>query len=183
MYYIYFHINKTTREVFYVGKGLGKRAFVKSHRSKYWKRIVAKYGYEIEIIEENLTEEHAFERESFWIAKIGRKDLKKGTLINFTDGGDGSPKRIVDDKTRKAVALSNATRPKSDIQKQVVGSRYKGKFGKDHNRSKSVIVNETGQIFGSMSEASRILGIHVSSVHWSIKNSKPIFGMHFKLSA
>jgi hypothetical protein len=54
-----------------------------------------------------------------------------------------------------------------------------GKFGKEHNRSKSVICN--GVEYGSMSEASRILNIHVSSVSWSIKHKKPIFGMHFEV--
>lgn len=56
---------------------------------------------------------------------------------------------------------------------------YKGKFGKEHNRSKSVICN--GVEYGSMSEASRMLNIHVSSVSWSIKHKKPIFGMHFEV--
>jgi hypothetical protein len=58
---------------------------------------------------------------------------------------------------------------------------YKGKFGKDHNRSKAVICVESGIEYGSMSEASRELKIHVSSVHWSIKHKKPIFGMHFEI--
>lgn len=58
---------------------------------------------------------------------------------------------------------------------------YKGKFGIDHNRSKSVICIETSNVYGSMSEASRLLDIHVSSVCWSIKNKKPIRGMRFEL--
>ena len=55
----------------------------------------------------------------------------------------------------------------------------KGKFGKEHNRSKSVICN--GIEYGSMSEASRMLNIHYSSISWSIKNKKTIFGMHFEI--
>lgn len=58
---------------------------------------------------------------------------------------------------------------------------YKGKFGFEHNRSKAVVVKETGLCFGSMSEAGRNLGIDISSVSWSIKYKKPIFGMHFEL--
>lgn len=58
---------------------------------------------------------------------------------------------------------------------------YKGKFGKDHNRSKSVICVETGTEYGSMSEAARELKINHSSVSWSIKHKKPIFGMHFEI--
>lgn len=59
---------------------------------------------------------------------------------------------------------------------------YKGKFGSEHNRSKKVVCIETGEEFGSMSEAGRKLNISISSVSWSIKNKKPIFGMHFELT-
>jgi len=56
-----------------------------------------------------------------------------------------------------------------------------GKFGAEHNRSKKVIRLDTKEEFGSMSEAGRKLGISISSVSWSIKHNKPIFGMHFEI--
>lgn len=59
---------------------------------------------------------------------------------------------------------------------------YKGKSGSLHNRSKSVKCLETKENFGSMSEAARENNCSVSSIHWSIKTGKPIFGMHFQLS-
>lgn len=58
---------------------------------------------------------------------------------------------------------------------------YKGKFGSEHNRSKSVFCSKTNKTYGSMSEAARELNIHFSSVSWAIKKNKPIFGMHFEL--
>lgn len=58
---------------------------------------------------------------------------------------------------------------------------YKGKFGSEHNRSKKVIRLDTKEEFCSMTEASKKLGISVSSVSWSIKHKKPIFGMHFEV--
>lgn len=58
---------------------------------------------------------------------------------------------------------------------------YKGKFGNEHNRSKKVILIETGKEYGSMSEAARELKISVSSVHWSVKHKKPIYKMHFQI--
>jgi len=58
---------------------------------------------------------------------------------------------------------------------------YKGKTGKNHNRSKSVICIESGKKYGSQSEAQRDLGLSGGSVSWSIKNKKPIFGMHFEI--
>lgn len=58
---------------------------------------------------------------------------------------------------------------------------YKGKFGSEHNRSKEVICTNTNISYGSMSEAARKLNISISSVSWSIKYKKSIFGMHFEI--
>jgi hypothetical protein len=180
-YYIYLHIKETTCEPFYIGKGIGNRYNVKNNRSKYWKRIVEKHGYDIIILEDNLTEEKAFELEKYWIRRIGRKDLGNGSLINFTNGGEGTSGRPMNEKTKKIISECNKTRKPSEIQKKVVSSRYKGKYGSEHNRSKKVICIETNEKFGSMSEAERHYNLGGGSVSWSIKHKKPIYGMHFEI--
>jgi hypothetical protein len=83
-FYIYFHTKLTNDEVFYVGKGKDKRAWSKRGRSQYWNRIKNKYGYIIHIVEKDLTEEKAFEREKYWIEYFGKENL-----VNMTDGGQG----------------------------------------------------------------------------------------------
>ena len=87
---VYFHINPVKKEVFYVGIGIIKRPFSKKNRNKHWHNIVNKYGYNIVVIEKNLSLKDAFEREKYYIKLIGRKDLGKGSLVNMTDGGEGS---------------------------------------------------------------------------------------------
>lgn len=87
---VYFHINPVKREVFYVGIGIERRPYSDRNRNKYWHNIVNKYGYNVVIIEKGLTLEEAFKRERFYIKLIGRKDLKLGTLVNMTNGGEGS---------------------------------------------------------------------------------------------
>lgn len=57
----------------------------------------------------------------------------------------------------------------------------KGKFGFEHNRSKSVVCENDGNIFGSMSEAERFYNLGGGSVSWSIKHKKPIYGMRFEI--
>lgn len=89
MYCVYFHINPVKNEIFYVGMGLKNRPYVKHGRNEHWKNTVKKYNYVIDIIEENLTKEEAYQKEIFYIAKIGRKDLDKGPLVNKSNGGDG----------------------------------------------------------------------------------------------
>jgi hypothetical protein len=86
---LYFHISMGTNEVFYVGIGNIRRPYSTYKRSKWWDNIVKKYGYDILIVEDNLTWETACELEKYWINRIGRKDLGLGTLVNLTNGGDG----------------------------------------------------------------------------------------------
>jgi uncharacterized protein involved in tellurium resistance len=97
-YYVYFHLRKDTGEVFYVGKGtdiicsngrIKSRVKSKQYRNSYWHNIVKKHGYDYIIIDNNLSEEEAFNIEIYWIKRIGRKDKKLGTLVNMNDGGSG----------------------------------------------------------------------------------------------
>lgn len=115
-FYIYRHIRPDTNEVFYIGKGnnLDKRvspysrARCKNRRHDYWKRIVAKNNgaVTVEIIFECDTEEQANIKEIEFIALYGRKDLGKGTLINFTDGGEGAKGAIMSDSVKKKHSIA-----------------------------------------------------------------------------
>lgn len=93
---VYQHRRKDTNEIFYVGIGVDvHRAVKKQHRNIHWQRIVALYGYEIEIIETDCSYEKAREIEIAMIAEIGRRDLGKGPLVNMTNGGEGTRNRIL----------------------------------------------------------------------------------------
>lgn len=88
---VYKHIRLDKNEVFYVGIGkTEKRAYSKNYRNKYWHNIINKCDYKIELIYENLTWEEAQYKEIELIKKYGRIDLKSGSLVNMTDGGEGA---------------------------------------------------------------------------------------------
>ena len=92
MAYVYRHIRLDKNVPFYIGIGSDAnyyRATRKSQRSEFWKRIVSKTPYEVEIIVDYLTWEQALEKEKEFIQLYGRRDLNTGTLVNLTDGGDG----------------------------------------------------------------------------------------------
>ena len=91
---VYQHKRLDTNEIFYIGIGSVKRANVTNTRSKYWKRIINKHGYKIEILFDNLTRLEACQIEQYLIKYYGRKDLKLGKLVNMTDGGDGGLNQI-----------------------------------------------------------------------------------------
>src|SRR5690606_33620592 len=102
-YFLYRHIRLDTNVPFYVGIGKkGKyrvsyqweyrRAFEgkkSSKRNNFWKRIVNKTNYKIEILLESDNLNFIKEKEKEFIKLYGRADLGLGTLCNLTDGGDG----------------------------------------------------------------------------------------------
>lgn len=85
---LYVHRNDV-KGIFYVGIGSLTRAYSTRGRNQYWERIVNKYGYTVEILEDSLTWDEACEKEIYLISYYGRLNNNTGTLVNMTDGGDG----------------------------------------------------------------------------------------------
>lgn len=84
-YYVYAHATNDG-EIFYIGKGSGRRCHQTGNRSVYWKRIRKKYGFNPIILSDFLDEEQAFAEEIKFIS-IYKKAGK--CRANFTLGGDG----------------------------------------------------------------------------------------------
>lgn len=103
IYCVYVHKKITDDSIFYVGKSRGhKRARSKSARSEYWKRVERKHGRAVHIVAERLSNDEACELEMFLISEIGRD-----SLVNMTDGGEGTPGRFVSEETREKVRNKN----------------------------------------------------------------------------
>lgn len=104
MAYVYRHTTLDTNEVFYIGIGLSKnyrRAYSKCNRNKLWRHVVNKHGYAVDILLTDLSWEEACDIEKHLISKIGRRDIKTGSLVNMTDGGDGVVGLVVTDERRE----------------------------------------------------------------------------------
>lgn len=110
-FYVYLHRRATTGEVFYVGKGRGKRAKVSTKRSKHWHAIVAKHGLIIEFVAVGLREWYALELETELISYYGRLDLGEGPLINLCDGGEGlsGHKPSLETRAKRSLAVKGFT--------------------------------------------------------------------------
>lgn len=94
MAYLYRHIRLDKNEPFYIGIGNDesyRRSTIKANRNTYWKNIINKTSYRIEILLDDLTWQEACEKEIEFILLYGRKDLGTGCLVNMTSGGDGTP--------------------------------------------------------------------------------------------
>ena len=81
-FYVYIHRRMDTGEIFYVGKGIGRRLNCSTGRNSLWSRISKKHGFTSEKIAENLTEEDAFKAEIEAISRLSPP-------CNFTSGGEG----------------------------------------------------------------------------------------------
>lgn len=79
-----------------------ERAFTHGSHTRYWHNIVDKAGYRVEILFETSNPEEIKRKEIEFIALYGRQDLGKGTLVNFTDGGEGTFNPT--ERVRKAMA-------------------------------------------------------------------------------
>jgi len=151
MAYLYRHIRLDKNEPFYIGIGSDdggqyERAYSKDSRTLYWRNIVKKTEYEVEVMLDDLTWEEACDKEREFIKLYGRKDLNEGILINMTNGGQGTPGYKHSDNTKKKCRESAKTQ-KSNIKGTIEydkarflrsdklkgeGNPCYGKFGKEH---------------------------------------------------
>lgn len=81
-FYVYAHYTKDTNELFYIGKGCGKRHLSSCDRNPKWERIVNKHGFYSIILTNNLAEDYAYFQEY-----LGIRELKP--RANLVDGGLG----------------------------------------------------------------------------------------------
>jgi hypothetical protein len=105
-HYLYRHIRHDKNEPFYVGVGtiheekdhykswkqVYRRAFTKHNRTNYWKNIINKTTYDVEIMLESGDYNFILEKEREFIELYGRKDIKTGCLVNLSDGGEKGQK-------------------------------------------------------------------------------------------
>lgn len=121
-HYVYIHRRGDTGEVFYVGKGTIRpkhstqeceRAYTKSRRNPWWRAIMEKHGYSVEIVASCVDDAAAQALEVDLIAQYGRANLGRGPLVNLTDGGDGHA-GLIPTERQKRIRSENAKRPRSE---------------------------------------------------------------------
>ena len=146
MAYVYRHIRLDTNQPFYIGIGSDVSGnYTRAHykdRSNFWKNIVQKTKYRIEIMLDELTWDAACLKECELIKLYGRSDLNEGTLVNLTNGGDGTfgykhtnetknklrvPKNPISEskriETRKHGVYAHSTQTKEKISRALLGKK------------------------------------------------------------
>ena len=192
---VYQHRRCDTGEVFYVGVGRDKyRASSTASRNIHWHIIVKKTSYLVEIVQQGLTQQTAWEREINLIALYGRSDLGMGPLVNMTSGGEGTgtywkdkkqstdhiSKRVLKNKglKRSQKAIENIRRgqlgkhhktsTKEKISKSHVGKvlseAHKESIRKASIRKLQVKCLEDGKIYESLRDASKAYNLDAATL-------------------
>jgi hypothetical protein len=159
MAYVYRHIRKDKDQVFYIGIGTDdKGKYTRAHsknRNRYWKRIVDKTDYEIEILFDDITKEDAVNKEIEFISIYGRHDLGLGSLCNLTDGGEGATNMSEEGRERLREIRRNA------VMSQKQKDRYSEMFkGSGNPNSSKIICGKTLKVFGSIQETAEFFKVN-----------------------
>lgn len=124
VYYTYAHYTQDTDTLFYIGVGTilntktqkeksrYSRAYHTTGRNKYWKNVVNKHGFRVEILQHFDTKEESLFEEKNLISKYGKR-INKGLLVNMSDGGEigpiGRPNPMSEEQKRKLSEIKSLT--------------------------------------------------------------------------
>lgn len=123
MFYTYMHTRNDTGKPFYIGKGIGQRAFYKKNRNIHWHRIVNKHGYEVVILSKWNTEDEAFLHEKFLISTMRLLSIP---ICNLTDGGEGPSGLLHSKESKEKNSLSHKGKKASADTKLKMSLARKG---------------------------------------------------------
>lgn len=184
---VYIHRRKDNKEVFYIGiskrKDL-KRAYSKYSRNSFWKNIVNKYDYTVEIFKFNISFSCATTLEKILIFKYGRRDLGLGTLVNLTDGGEIPINLSKESKAKmsfKGKNISLETRlkiSKTNIKSLSLFEKQDVKSGK-YNKRKVLKLDIQGNIiceYDSLASAYRDTKVRQGNIYKVCQGKRMIAG-------
>lgn len=161
---VYRHIRKDNNKVFYVGLGSFKqRATSKTGRTRHWRSIVAKAGYTVEIVAENLSRKEAVDLECLLIKEYGDQ------LCNVTKGGDvGCLGYKHSEEAKKRIgkaSIGRNTQPRT--KKQIEAARRLGKRSISTNPMVALQYTKEGEFikeWDSAQQAGIELGINAGNI-------------------
>lgn len=154
---VYIHRRKDTKQIFYIGEGSVKykRPYQKSRRNPYWKNVVNKHGYDVEIWSYWPNQQSAWQEEIKLIAFFNFVGVE---LTNMTAGGEGRLQHTPSEETRQKISRAGKGRPATHLKAPI----------------KINFLNGECVIFPSVSEASQVLNVSRRLIRmWQTGEAKP----------
>lgn len=131
MYYVYSYLREDYSP-YYIGKGSGKRAYIKGPKEVKPPRDKSR----VKIIKADLTEEEAFLLEKLYVLMFGRVDLGTGILRNKSDGGDGSSGAVRSEETKEKIRQANLGKKRPQWVYDKIATSNRGKKVSAETRAK-----------------------------------------------
>lgn len=179
---VYRHRRLDNNEVFYIGIGNKRRPYSKRGRNKYWKNIVSKTEYAVEILATNLSVNDACDLEMLLISEYGRNKL-----ANMTDGGEGQFNPNKETRYKIGSAMRGKTHKKETIEK-IIENGNKGKtISKEQSElrsinshiAKMVVDLQTGIFYHSLKNACESVNMNYASEWQRIKKYNKNYRFQF----
>ena len=171
-FYVYEWFNTENNEVFYVGKGCGKRFLNTTQRNEKFKEYIQQNKVDVRKVKENLTEEEAFT----WEKIITDKYKEKGQCqCSLAPAGKGGYQFVWTDEMRKYWSEYNPMKKQAQRERMSKNNPMKNKevaerVGKAHR--KAVIIN--GIEYDSIAIAAKELDCSTTTIgDWCRKGKNP----------
>lgn len=145
LFYVYVHCTTHEREIYYVGKGQGRRYKQYHNRNVRWLRKARKHGVYPEVLWTFKNEACALSMEIALIKFIGRKNL-----VNLTDGGEGASGTKLSDEARKNLSIAKKELWKDPEYRRTQAERVSG--------ASNPMYGKTGVAHPSFGKPSKIKG-------------------------
>jgi alkylated DNA nucleotide flippase Atl1 len=165
MYYTYVHVTADTGNIFYVGKGTGRRMNRRDARNQHWWNVVNKHGYKVQKLADWSSEAEAFEHEKVLISCFKDMGFK---LVNQSSGGDGND--AAGGLSFKGKKHTEQAKLKCKVANLGKKASEEAKQKNRQKHQKQIKIN--GIIYPSWHDASVATGIPVGSLSWLMKPTK-----------
>lgn len=138
-YFLYRHVRLDTNLPFYIGIGTKRlkkpncytcvyeRAFSKTQRSNFWKSVVNKTEYEVEILLESNDKKFILQKESEFINLYGRRFEKMGTLVNFKNEDSLIKGKPHTEESKRKLSIANRGQKRTEETKKLISKNLLGK--------------------------------------------------------
>ena len=196
-FYVYMYRRSDTNDVFYIGKGKGYRAEMINGHNDHCIKIANKYGFSIDYVKKDISEQEAFDLERELIHKYvndygysieieGMRDRSNPhNLCNHTMGGEGNAgfkwddehKELFRQQTTARNAIFNPLLTRESIEKAKLTRKEQAKRGELYIQSEEYRKFQSERMKGDNNpaktvEARKKLSQHASTWQRGGRNNK-----------